>query len=143
MKKCSVTGSISFRIEDLDADAPSHHELVELERATRALAKAREGLAAAVAASPLPSPAPHLERQQETTVASPIVQKTIDEITKTKGVMASASALINNFKTILAQAVAGAIANGATAEELRPVSEVVDSLDVETDKLAAAVAANP
>lgn len=112
-----------------------------LERAVGHLAHDRRRLAAAVAACfPNQTPLPH---DEESVMANAIVQKTIDEITKTRGVIASATKLITSFKQILADAVAAALANGATAEELQPVSDVVDTLATDETALAAAIAANP
>lgn len=59
------------------------------------------------------------------------------------GAMASATLLINGIAARVQAAIAAAIANGATAEELAPVQGEVDALTASTAALAAAVAANP
>jgi len=63
-------------------------------------------------------------------------------VTKATTVEASAQALIEGFQGRLDAAVAAAISNGATAEELKPVSDLSAALDAESDALAAAVTAN-
>lgn len=65
-----------------------------------------------------------------------------DQITKATTVEASAEALINGISQRISDAVSAAIANGATAEELAPVSDLGKQLDAESDKLQAAVTAN-
>lgn len=54
----------------------------------------------------------------------------------------SAVVLINGFAQRLTDAVAAAIANGATAEELAPVQEQVDAMKASAQALADAVTAN-
>lgn len=75
-------------------------------------------------------------------MVNPILGVMIDEVTQTRGVMASATALINGFSGKLAQAIAQALENGATAEELAPLTELEASLESERMALAEAVAAN-
>lgn len=75
-------------------------------------------------------------------MANPILADVTTKVTKATTVEASAEALINGFQGRLQAAVDAAIANGATAEELVPVSDLVNALDTESDALAAAVAAN-
>lgn len=65
------------------------------------------------------------------------------QVTATVGVIDSATALINGFAARIAAAVAAAIANGATAEELAPITDEINSMKTESDLLAASVAANP
>lgn len=62
---------------------------------------------------------------------------------KAKGAMESATVLINGFAAKLQAAVDAALANGATATELAPVSQLVADLNTDADALAASVAANP
>lgn len=64
------------------------------------------------------------------------------QIEATVGVIDSATELINGFTVRLQAAVAEAIANGATAEELAPIQGLINSLKRQTDILASAVAAN-
>lgn len=73
---------------------------------------------------------------------NPIVQSTIDQITATDNVIDSATLLINSIGKLVSDAVSAALANGATAAELAPVSDVVTALKQKSDALAAAVAAN-
>jgi len=54
----------------------------------------------------------------------------------------SAEILINGFQARLEAAVAAALANGATAEEIAPLTDLAKALDTEGDALAAAVVAN-
>ena len=64
------------------------------------------------------------------------------EVTRATTVEKSAELLIAGIQARVEAAVTAAIANGATAEELQPVSDLGKSLDTETDALAAAVGAN-
>lgn len=64
------------------------------------------------------------------------------EVTRVKEVDESAIVLINGIAARITAAVAAAIANGATAEELAPVTDEVASLKSNNDALAAAVVAN-
>jgi hypothetical protein len=63
-------------------------------------------------------------------------------VTNAVTVNSSAAALINGFQQRLTDAIAAALANGATAEELAPVQAEADALKASSDSLAAAVAAN-
>lgn len=76
-------------------------------------------------------------------MASPVLEKMVDSVTKAKGSMASAKVLIEGFKQRLKDNIEEALKNGATAEELVPFSTHAADLDVSSDELAAAVAANP
>ena len=68
---------------------------------------------------------------------------TIQTVKDTEGVVDSATALINSFAARVQAAVDAALANGATAEQLQPVTDEVNALKAKSDALAAAVAANP
>jgi hypothetical protein len=63
-------------------------------------------------------------------------------VTKTKTVEDSAVTLINGIAARIQAAVNAALANGATAEELAPVTAEVANLNSAADALAAAVQAN-
>jgi Fe-S cluster assembly scaffold protein SufB len=63
-------------------------------------------------------------------------------VTKATSIEASAQALIEGFAARLQSAVDAATANGATAEQLAPVSDLATALDTESDALQAAVSAN-
>lgn len=76
-------------------------------------------------------------------MANPVIQKLIDQVNKTQGVIASATTFITGFKQRLDDAVAAAIANGATEEELAPIQTEIDELDAQTTALSEALANNP
>lgn len=63
-------------------------------------------------------------------------------VNKATTVEKSAEALINGFGDRLTAAVNEALANGATPEELQPLTDLGTALDAESDALAAAVQAN-
>ena len=65
------------------------------------------------------------------------------QVEATIAVEKSAVVLINGIAQRISDAVAAAIANGATAEQLAPVTDEVAALKAQNDELAAAVAANP
>ncbi len=67
----------------------------------------------------------------------------IQTIKDTEGVVDSATALVNSFAGRIQAAVDAAIGNGATAEQLQPVTDELAALKGKSDALAAAVAANP
>jgi len=75
-------------------------------------------------------------------MANPIIGELTTEVSETVGVMQSATVLIEGIGARVQAAVDAAIANGATAEELAPVSQLVADLDTTGNALAAAVAAN-
>ncbi len=64
------------------------------------------------------------------------------QIKASDDVIDSAVILINGIQTQIADAVAKALANGATAAELAPLTDLNASLKAKTDSLAAAVLAN-
>ena len=80
-------------------------------------------------------------------MASPVPQSVLDQVTKTRGVLASVKAYLDaepaRHKAVVDAAVAAALDLGATAEQLEPVKAIVDELAVDTDAVAAAIAANP
>lgn len=65
------------------------------------------------------------------------------QVQATTEIEASAVKLINGIAARVQAAVDAAIANGATAEQLAPVTAEVAALKSSNDILAAAVAANP
>jgi hypothetical protein len=73
---------------------------------------------------------------------NPILGSLEAAVTKATTVNDSAIALINGFAQRLTDAIAAAVANGATAEELAPVQAEADALSASADALAAAVSAN-
>jgi hypothetical protein len=76
-------------------------------------------------------------------MANATLQEDIEQVRRTKGVIESATLVINGFAARVDAAIAQAMANGATAEELAPLSQVVDETEAAAGTLAAAVAANP
>jgi hypothetical protein len=75
-------------------------------------------------------------------MANPVLAELQAEVARDTDVMSSATALINGFAARLDEAVAAALANGATAEELAPITDEVAALKAGADDLAGAVAAN-
>ncbi len=71
------------------------------------------------------------------------LQPLIDSITKTKGTLASVKVYLEGEPARHQAAIDAAIANGATAEQLKPVQDLVDSLSTDQDAILAAIAANP
>lgn len=78
---------------------------------------------------------------------SPVPQAVLDQVSQTKGVLESVKAYLDaepaRHQQIVDAAVAAALANGATEEQLAPVKAIVDELKVDTDAVAAAIATNP
>ncbi len=71
------------------------------------------------------------------------LQPLIDEVTRAKGVAASATALINGFSAKIQAAVDAAIAGGATAAQVgEAVGTVLAEFKTANDSLATAVDAN-
>lgn len=70
------------------------------------------------------------------------LQPLIDEITQTSTVIDSAVVFINGVPGLIAAAVSQALANGATADELKPVTDLGDTLKAKADALKAAMEAN-
>jgi hypothetical protein len=78
-----------------------------------------------------------------TPMANATLAEDIEQVRRTKGVIESATLVINGFAARVDAAIQQALANGATAEELAPLSAVVDETEAAANTLAAAVAANP
>jgi hypothetical protein len=64
------------------------------------------------------------------------------EVTDTVGVEESAVVALDGVAARIQAAVDAALANGATAEELAPVTDEIANLKATREKLAAAIAAN-
>lgn len=64
------------------------------------------------------------------------------EVTRATTIQASAAALIRGIAGRIQTAVDAALANGATAEQLAPVSAEVDALKASSSDLEAAVSEN-
>lgn len=67
----------------------------------------------------------------------------IQTIKDTEGVIDSAIALINSIAGRIQAAIDAALANGATAEQLQPLTDEVTALNAKKQALADAIAANP
>ncbi len=80
-------------------------------------------------------------------MSSPVPQAVLDQVTRTRGVLASVKAYLDSeparHQAVVDAAVSAALALGATEAELAPVKAIVDELAVDTDAVAAAIAANP
>ncbi len=110
-----------------------NHTIRQLARIVRSQ---RQRLSAALAGSSCN----HSERENS---AMPVdLQPLIDEITAADATIDSAVLFINGVPGLIASAVAAAIANGATADQLKPVTDLGDALKTKATALASAVAAN-
>lgn len=76
-------------------------------------------------------------------MANPDLQADLDKTRATKGVLQSVLVWMNGYNDRLRAAVAAAMANGATAEELAPLTAEIGDTALVADQVAAAVAANP
>lgn len=75
-------------------------------------------------------------------MANPVLADLEAAVTRNTDVVNSAVTLINGIAARIQAAVDAALANGATADELAPVTAEVSALNASADALAAAVAAN-
>lgn len=73
---------------------------------------------------------------------NPVLDALKAAVTRESEVVQSAVVLINGIAARVQAAVDAAIANGATAGELAPVQDEVNTMKANADALAAAVAAN-
>ncbi len=73
---------------------------------------------------------------------NPVLADLKAAVEKTTQVEASAVTLINGIAARIQAAIDKALENGATAEELQPLTDEVAQLNSQADALAAAVAAN-
>jgi hypothetical protein len=73
---------------------------------------------------------------------TPVLDDLKAAVDKTTTVETSAVTLINGIADRVKAAVDAAIANGATAEQLAPVTDEVAAMNAGADALAAAVTAN-
>jgi alkylhydroperoxidase/carboxymuconolactone decarboxylase family protein YurZ len=71
-----------------------------------------------------------------------ILDQLAQEVSDTVGVEESAIAALNGVQARIQAAVDAALANGATAEELAPITNELANLGDARTRLAAAVAAN-
>jgi hypothetical protein len=70
------------------------------------------------------------------------LQPVIDEITATNTVLDGAIVYVGSVPGLIQKAVDAAVANGATAAQLQPVTDLATTLKTKGDALAAAIAAN-
>ncbi len=75
-------------------------------------------------------------------MANPAVDQILAAVTAATSVDDSAIAFITGVPALITAAVAAAVANGATAEELAPVSQAATDLQAKSDALVAALTAN-
>jgi len=83
-----------------------------------------------------------LPREQIMATATEQISTLTAQVTTATTVEKSAQTLIEGIKARVDAAVAAAIANGATAEQLQPVSDLSAAMDAESTALQAAVTAN-
>lgn len=74
-------------------------------------------------------------------MASPVLDQLTQQVTNTTGVEQSAIVFIGGIQAKIDAAVAAALENGATAEQLQPISDLSTAMEAQTDALAAAIAA--
>ena len=75
-------------------------------------------------------------------MANPIVDAAIAQMTSTDTVLDSAIVYVNAVPKAIQAAVDAALAGGATAADLKPVSDLVTVMQGKSDALVAAIAAN-
>lgn len=73
-------------------------------------------------------------------MVNPSIQALVDEVTKIKGTSASAVAALNGVSAAIQVAVDKALENGATAEQLLPVTQAIADLDAVNTDLSNAIA---
>ncbi|HJQ66356.1 MAG TPA: hypothetical protein VJ816_08265 [Gemmatimonadales bacterium] len=67
----------------------------------------------------------------------------IEQVKRVRGVLQSAKLFIEGEAARLQAAIDQALANGATAEELAPLSAEVDAMEAQANEIAAAINTNP
>lgn len=75
-------------------------------------------------------------------MANPVIEQLRAQIARNNEVDASAVLLLNGIRDRIQNAVNEALANGATAEELAPLTAELATLEASTTALSEAVAAN-
>lgn len=106
------------------------------QRFIKSLQSSREELEAAVTRNTGASP------QRKADNMNTLIQTLTDEVAQTKEVEASALAFINGIAARQQAAVDAALANGATAEQLAPITDEVNAMAQSRAALAAAILAN-
>lgn len=130
---------VVVEVEDCDV---RKSDLDIIRRLVRDLEASTDSLARAVCASDSSISFTPRAQSETTAMANPVIQQLIDAVTRNKVVVDSAVLLIQGIGDRITDAVNQALANGATAAELAPLTDLVTTLATETDALAAAVAAN-
>ncbi len=74
--------------------------------------------------------------------SNPTIDALVTQVTASEDVIASATLLINGIPVLLQAAIDKALAGGATAAQLAPLTALNTDLKAKSDALAAAVAAN-
>jgi hypothetical protein len=74
-------------------------------------------------------------------MASQILADLVQQVTETRGVLQSTRVFVEGVDERITAAVNQALANGATAEELAPITELQAALRQDTNDLALAVQA--
>lgn len=114
-----------------------------LRELTARLAKSTDRLALAIAEATNGAITftPSTLRKRDTTMAAPqSIADLTAQVATTDSVMGSAAVLIDGFQARLDAGIEAALAGGATAEELAPLSTLSADLKTSTDGLAASVA---
>lgn len=75
-------------------------------------------------------------------MASPVIDQVIQQMTNATTIEDGAIAFINGVPGMIQEAVAKAIENGATAEQLQPVSDIGAQLEAKSNALQEALNAN-
>jgi hypothetical protein len=75
-------------------------------------------------------------------MAVPVIEALVASVAAEDSVIDSAIMLINGISAQISTAVAAAMANGATAAELAPLTDLNTSIQAKSAALSAAVAAN-
>lgn len=83
-----------------------------------------------------------LHRKAQPFMASPLLQNITDDVNNATTVVKSATLLVTGFQQRLEDAIAAAIAGGATEAQLQPVSDLSDALEADAALLASAIAAH-
>jgi hypothetical protein len=115
----------------------------KLASATEELKTSREKLATALGENTDSSTRQNAAETKEESMGGPqAIDDMVTEVHDTVGVMDSAIVYIETVPTLIANAVSEALANGATAEQLAPLTDLHTQLDAKRQALADALAAN-
>jgi hypothetical protein len=74
-------------------------------------------------------------------MANATLAEDLEQVRRTHGVLQSALLFIQGETARLQAAIDAALVNGATAEELAPLSAEVDAMEAKANEVAAAIAA--